>query len=166
MPASQEIEMEADYITIMIESLEKKTDVLGHIIELNRQQKLMLQDPNLLPEDFEKNMDYKSQLVDQLNLLDNGFEKLFQRVRETLQENKQQYAVQIEKMQTLIKAITEQTNTIQTQEIRNREEASRKFADVRDQVKGVRNSQKVVHQYYQNMMRQKSYAAQVIDNKK
>ena len=69
-------------------------------------------------------------------------------------------------MQTLIKAITEQTNTIQTQEIRNREEASRKFADVRDQVKGVRNSQKVVHQYYQNMMRQKSYAAQVIDNKK
>ncbi|GFI25534.1 hypothetical protein IMSAGC012_00645 [Lachnospiraceae bacterium] len=158
--------MEADYITIMIESLEKKTDVLGHIIELNRQQKLMLQDPNLLPEDFEKNMDYKSQLVDQLNLLDNGFEKLFQRVRETLQENKQQYAVQIEKMQTLIKAITEQTNTIQTQEIRNREEASRKFADVRDQVKGVRNSQKVVHQYYQNMMRQKSYAAQVIDNKK
>ena len=150
----------------MIESLEKKTDVLGHIIELNRQQKLMLQDPNLLPEDFEKNMDYKSQLVDQLNLLDNGFEKLFQRVRETLQENKQQYAVQIEKMQTLIKAITEQTNTIQTQEIRNREEASRKFADVRDQVKGVRNSQKVVHQYYQNMMRQKSYAAQVIDNKK
>ncbi len=158
--------MEADYITIMIESLEKKTDVLGHSIELNRQQKLMLQDPNLLPEDFEKNMDYKSQLVDQLNLLDNGFEKLFQRVRETLQENKQQYAVQIEKMQTLIKAITEQTNTIQTQEIRNREEASRKFADVRDQVKGVRNSQKVVHQYYQNMMRQKSYAAQVIDNKK
>lgn len=158
--------MEADYITIMIESLEKKMDVLGHIIELNRQQKLMLQDPNLLPEDFEKNMDYKSQLVDQLNLLDNGFEKLFQRVRETLQENKQQYAVQIEKMQTLIKAITEQTNTIQTQEIRNREEASRKFADVRDQVKGVRNSQKVVHQYYQNMMRQKSYAAQVIDNKK
>ena len=158
--------MEADYITIMIESLEKKTDVLGHIIELNRQQKLMLQDPNLLPEDFEKNMDYKSQLVDQLNLLDNGFEKLFQRVKETLQENKQQYAVQIEKMQTLIKTITEQTNTIQTQEIRNREEASRKFADVRDQVKGVRNSQKVVHQYYQNMMRQKSYAAQVIDNKK
>ncbi len=97
--------MEADYITIMIESLEKKTDVLGHIIELNRQQKLMLQDPNLLPEDFEKNMDYKSQLVDQLNLLDNGFEKLFQRVKETLQENKQQYAVQIEKMQTLIKTI-------------------------------------------------------------
>ena len=38
--------MEADYITIMIESLEKKTDVLGHIIELNRQQKLMLQDPS------------------------------------------------------------------------------------------------------------------------
>ena len=64
--------MEADYINIMIESLEKKRDILGQIVELNRQQKLLLSDPNLLPEDFEKNMDYKSQFVEQLNLLDSG----------------------------------------------------------------------------------------------
>jgi len=143
-----------------------KRGILDRIIELNRQQKLLLQDPNLLPEDFEKNMDNKSGFVEQLNLLDDGFEELFERVRDNLSENKQQYAVEIKKMQALIKEITEKTNTIQTQEARNKEEADRKFADVRDQVKGVRNSQKVVHQYYQNMMRQKNYSAQVIDNKK
>ncbi len=158
--------METSYISIMMESLEKKRGILDRIIELNRQQKLLLQDPNLLPEDFEKNMDNKSGFVEQLNLLDDGFEELFERVRDNLSENKQQYAVEIKKMQALIKEITEKTNTIQTQEARNKEEADRKFADVRDQVKGVRNSQKVVHQYYQNMMRQKNYSAQVIDNKK
>lgn len=158
--------METSYINIMRESLEKKRDILDRIIELNRQQKLLLQDPNLLPEDFEKNMDNKSGFVEQLNLLDDGFEELFERVRDNLNENKQQYADEIKKMQTLIKEITEKTNTIQTQEARNKEEADRKFSDVRDQVKGVRNSQKVVHQYYQNMMRQKNYSAQVIDNKK
>lgn len=158
--------METNYINIMRESLEKKRDILDRIIELNRQQKLLLQDPNLLPEDFEKNMDNKAGFVEQLNLLDDGFEELFERVKDNLSENKQQYADEIKKMQALIKEITEKTNTIQTQEARNKEEADRKFADVREQVKGVRNSQKVVQQYYQNMMRQKSYSAQVIDNKK
>ena len=158
--------MEADYINIMIESLEKKRDILGQIVELNRQQKLLLSDPNLLPEDFEKNMDYKSQFVEQLNLLDSGFEKMFERVKETLNGNRTQYAEEIHKMQDLIKEISAMTNTIQTQELRNRDEAARKFAEVREQVKGVRNSQKVVQQYYQNMMGQKTYSAQVIDNKK
>ncbi len=158
--------MEADYINIMIESLEKKRDILGQIVELNRQQKLLLSDPNLLPEDFEKNMDYKSQFVEQLNLLDSGFEKMFERVKETLNGNQEQYAEEIHKMQDLIKEISAMTNTIQTQELRNRDEAARKFAEVREQVKGVRNSQKVVQQYYQNMMGQKTYSAQVIDNKK
>lgn len=158
--------METNYISIMIESLEKKRGILDRIIELNRQQKLLLQDPNLLPEDFEKNMDNKSGFVEQLNLLDEGFEELFARVRDNLSENRDRYTDEIKKMQGLIKDITEKTNTIQTQEARNKEEADRKFADVREQVKGVRNSQKVVHQYYQNMMRQKNYSAQVIDNKK
>ena len=158
--------METSYINIMLESLEKKRGILDRIIELNRQQKLLLQDPNLQPEDFEKNMDNKSGFVEQLNLLDDGFEELFARVRDSLNENRQQYADEIKRMQELIKDITERTNTIQTQESRNKEEAGRKFADVRQQVKGVRNSQKVVHQYYRNMMQQKSYSAQVIDNKK
>lgn len=158
--------METSYINIMIESLEKKRGILDRIIELNRQQKLLLQDPNLLPEDFEKNMENKSGFVEQLNLLDEGFEELFERVRDNLNECRDQYVSEIQRMQALIKDITGKTNTIRTQETRNKEEADRKFADVREQVKGVRNSQKVVHQYYQNMMRQKNYSAQVIDNKK
>lgn len=160
------MENEADYIRIMVESLEKKRDVLSQIIELNRQQKFLLQDPNLSPDEFEKNITYKGKLVEQLNLLDSGFEKLFARVRELLDANREQYAKEIQTMQSFIKDITAQTNTIQTQEIRNKEEATRKFSDVREQVKGVRNSQKVVKQYYQNMMSRRDTTPQVIDNKK
>ena len=136
--------MEADYINIMTESLEKKSGILARIIELNRQQKLLLSDPDLLPEDFEKNVDSKSALVDQLNLLDSGFEKLFERVRDTLNAGKEQYAGEIARMQSLIKEITAQTNTIQAQEARNRKDAELKFANVRSQVKGVRKDRKSV----------------------
>ena len=111
-------------------------------------------------------MKYKSDLVDQLGFLDDGFEKLFDRVRDTLNADKAAYASEIQKMQSLIKEITAQTNMVQTQEARNREQVMRKFSDVREQVKGVRNSQKVVKQYYQNMMKSGNAAPQFIDNKK
>lgn len=158
--------MESDYIRIMEESLEKKRDVLRKVIELNKQQKFLLQDPNLSPEEFEENMQYKSNLVEQLNLLDSGFEKLFDRVRDELNHNREEYAAEIRRMQELIKDITALLNTVQAQEARSREEVTRKFASVRAQVKGVRNSQKVVNQYYQNMMKRGNVAPQFFDDKK
>ena len=125
-----------------------------------------MQDANLLPEEFEKNIQYKADLVEQLNLLDEGFGELFSKVREELQTNKQMYAGEIERMQELIRQITDLTNTIQTQEIRNKESATNKFTEIRKQVKGVRNSQKVVKQYYDNMMNHKTAMTQMIDNRK
>ncbi len=158
--------METNYIQIMIESLEKKKEVLGRIIDLNRQQNIFLQDMNLQPEEFEKNMEYKSNLVEQLTLLDSGFEKLYEKVRAELQENRAKYQSEIAKMQSLIRDISAQTNMIQTQEQRSKQQVEQKFADVRKQVRGVRSSQKVVQQYYQNMLHQKNADSSVIDNKK
>lgn len=158
--------MESEYINIMIESLEKKNAILNQVIELNKQQKFLLQDPNLAPNEFEKNMQYKDELVKNLNLLDEGFEELYGRVREMLQANRQKYAGEIARMQELIREITEQINTVQIQELHNKENAARKFADVRQQVRGIRNSQKVVRQYYDNMMSSRNASMQIIDNKK
>ena len=161
-----ERDMETNYIQIMIESLEKKKEVLGRIIDLNRQQNIFLQDMNLQPEEFEKNMEYKSNLVEQLTLLDSGFEKLYEKVRAELQENRAKYQSEIAKMQSLIRDISAQTNMIQTQEQRSKQQVEQKFADVRKQVRGVRSRQKVVQQYYQNMLHQKNADSSVIDNKK
>ena len=158
--------MDSSYIDIMIQSLEKKAAILSQLIELNKQQKLYLQDPNLSPEDFEKNMDRKAALVDELNQLDIGFEELYVRIKEELDANREGYAVQIKKMQDLIREITEKSNMVQTQELRNKEQVQRKFTDIRKQVKGVRNSQKVVRQYYQNMAKQKVNEPRFLDNKK
>ena len=150
-----EIDMETNYVQIMIESLEKKKAVLSQIVDLNLQ-----------PEEFEKNMDYKANLVEQISLLDSGFEKLYEKVRTELQNNRADYQDEIAKMQSLIRDISAQTNMIQTQEQRSKQQVEQKFADVRKQVRGVRSSQKVVQQYYQNMLHQKNADSSVIDNKK
>ena len=158
--------METNYIQIMIESLEKKKAVLGQIVDFNRQQNILLQDLNLQPEEFEKNMNYKANLVEQITLLDSGFEKLYEKVRAELQENRADHQDEIAKMQSLIRDISAQTNMIQTQEQRSKQQVEQKFADVRKQVRGVRSSQKVVHQYYQNMLHQKNADSSFIDDKK
>ncbi|MCM1258748.1 MAG: flagellar protein FliT [Roseburia sp.] len=159
--------METAYVSILVKSLEDKLKVLNRISDLNKQQTILLGDANVLPEELEQNMEYKANLVKELERLDEGFESTFAHVRETLNENRQQYAEEIARMQELIKAITDTTTAIQTQEIRNRDSAKYKFEQVRSQVKGVRNSQKVVNQYYENMRRQKgAVTSQMFDNKK
>lgn len=158
--------MNAEYMNIMIQSLEKKSRLLDQIMNLNDVQKQMLEDPNLEVDDFEKNVEDKGMLVEQLELLDSGFDRLYEKVREELLGNRGQYAGQIAKMQSLIKAITEKSNTIQTQEQRNYKQAQQKFANVRKQVKNVRDSQKAVKQYYSSMMKRVENPPQFIDNKK
>ena len=159
--------MNENYVDIMLQSLKKKVTVLNQIIELNRQQKILLDDPNLPPESLEQNLSDKDQMIRKLNELDAGFEELYNRVKDELQAQRAQYVSQISQRQDLIKEITEKSAMIQTQELRNKEKAMQKFSGIREQVKGVRNSQKVVKQYYQNMMKQNSYTgASVVDNRK
>ena len=159
--------MNENYVDIMLQSLKKKVTVLNQIIELNRQQKILLDDPNLPPESLEQNLSDKDQMIRKLNELDEGFEELYNRVKDELQAQRAQYVSQISQMQDLIKEITEKSAMIQMQELRNKEKAMQKFSGIREQVKGVRNSQKVVKQYYQNMMKQNSYTgASVVDNRK
>ncbi len=146
--------MNENYVDIMLQSLKKKVTVLNQIIELNRQQKILLDDPNLPPESLEQNLSDKDQMIRKLNELDEGFEELYNRVKDELQAQRAQYVSQISQMQDLIKEITEKSAMIQTQELRNKEKAMQKFSGIREQVKGVRNSQKVVKQYYQNKYNQ------------
>ncbi len=158
--------METEYINIMIQSLEKKSRLLDQIIKLNNIQKQLLEDPNLDVDDFEKNVNDKGTLIEQLELLDSGFESLYEKVQGELGQNRSRYTEQIKKMQELIRTVTEKGNGIAAQEQRNYKQAQLKFASVRKQVKNVRDSQKAVKQYYSTMMKRAENTPQFIDNKK
>ena len=60
----------------MIESLEKKEQVLDEIVRLCEEQENLLADPNLDPDDFRKYVTKKSDQIEKLQLLDGGFESL------------------------------------------------------------------------------------------
>ena len=155
-----------NYIGILLQSLKKKNYVLDRIIIANQKQKEALEDPNLVPEDFDKIVDEKSRLIEELEQLDGGFEQIYDRVREELQEKKEAYKEEIREMQRLIRELTDKSATIQTGELRNKELMQRKFTEVKRQVREIRSSQKIVNQYYKNMMKTSYVDPQFMDNKK
>lgn len=154
------------YINILIESLQKKIRILDEIILADQEQREGLEDPNLDPDDFDKIVEKKSEYIEQLDQLDSGFEELFARVRDELNENREKYKEQIHTMQDLIRKITDKSLMIQKQEAQNKELMQQKFAAVRSQAREVRKSQKIVNQYYKNMMKTNYIDPQFMDNKK
>ena len=156
----------SQYISIMIQSLKKKSAVLDTIMELNIQQKEELENPALDPDDFDRTVEKKAEQIQQLELLDNGFQELYEKVRDELQSNREAYREDIACMQEYIRKLTDKSATIQAQEARNKDLMTQKFASVRKQVKEVRKSQKVVNQYYKSMMKANYMEAHFTDNKK
>ena len=155
-----------NYISIMIQSLKKKDQILDSIMQLNQQQKEELENPSLDPDDFDKTVAGKAKLIEELESLDAGFQELFERVRDELNENREVYRNEIVLMQEYIKRLTGKSADIQAQEARNKSLMQQKFVSVRKQVKEVRKSQKVVNQYYKNMMKMNVVDPQFTDKKK
>ena len=154
------------YIPVMIQSLKKKSEILDTIMELNIRQGEELENPALDPDDFDKTVEKKSMQIEQLELLDTGFQEVYDKIKADLQTNQQEYREEIAEMQEYIRRLTDKSATIQAQEARNKDLMTQKFASVRKQVKEVRKSQKVVNQYYKSMMKSGYMEPQFTDNKK
>lgn len=153
------------YIDIMLQSLEKKEVILDNIIELNKEQRNALENPNLTPDEFDEIVEAKGQLIEQLNLLDSGFEKLFDRTKEELNGHKDEHAEKIRLMQGHIKSITDKSVEIQAQESRNKDLMTKKFMMIKEQARAFRTSGRVANQYKQNMDKLNFIDPQFMDNK-
>ena len=156
---------EETYIGIMIQSLEKKTRVLDEIIRWDEKQKEVLENPEATPDEFDETVDAKSTLIEQLEQLDSGFEKLYERVQQEMKDNKEAHKEEIKKLQGLIRGITDRSVQIQAQEARNKELMTLKFARIKSQAKQIRANAGATAKYYQSMSRANFIDPQFLDNK-
>ena len=155
-----------EYIAVLCQSLEKKTRILDLIIEKNKEQRILFTDETLPPERLEENLKEKGDLIDQLNQLDDGFEQVYNRVKDILGREKEVYRDEIKKMQGLIREITDKSATIQAQEQRNHELAVQKFASVKKEIRQARTTTKAASQYYKSMAKMNVVDSQFLDKKK
>jgi methyl-accepting chemotaxis protein len=157
---------EAGYVQILRESLEKKAVLLDKIKEENLRQRDILMDEQASPEDFQETVDHKEKWIDELNALDDGFQLVFERVKEIFEQNKAKYKTEILQMKAMIRQITDDTAYIRAQEQENYKLAQHKFAGIKQQAQKIRRSQSAVSQYYKSMNGPDHVDAQFLDKTK
>lgn len=154
-----------NYLQILEESLCKKIQVLDEIISYNNAQEKLLKE-TVSVEELDANMQKKDELIQKLLKLDEGFEALYERVREQLLANKQAYKTQIKTMQDLISQITEKSVSVQAQEARNKQLVENYFAQEKSQLRQGRQASKAAYDYYKNMSNTNVVPPQIMDQKK
>lgn len=160
--------MKENYIQIMLESLKKKETILDAISEKNLQQKEVVKAEELSFEAFDRIIDEKADLIEQLDKLDFGFEALYEKVKEELQseDGKEKYRNEIKEMQDCIRNITEKSTFIQVQEKRNKQTIEAIFRNEKEKLKSGKVSSRAAVNYYKTMNQTNYVSPQFLDKKK
>ena len=153
-------------LDILEDSLLKKIEVMKKIEDENEKQKELLKNPDVVDEEaFDKILDVKGELIDELLKLDDGFQSLYDRVKSDLEANKDQYRDQIARMQDYIKEITGMSASIEAAEHRNKKLAEEYFSRARQKMNHSRQSSAAAFNYYRTMNNFKDIPPQFLDNK-
>lgn len=155
-----------NYLSILEESLNKKIEVLKRISAANEAQTDLLKKEPVDLEVFDKTVDEKDLYINELTALDDGFESLYEKVKQELDGNRERYAVQIKRMQALIKDITDRSVAIQAQEARNKALVENCFKMERQNLGQSRKNSKAAYGYYQNMNNKNVPQSHFMDQKK
>ncbi|MBD5549050.1 MAG: flagellar protein FliT [Lachnospiraceae bacterium] len=155
-----------NYLNILEESLKKKIEVLKRIHAANEAQTDLLKKESVDLEAFDKTVDEKDLYINELTSLDDGFESLYEKIKQELEGNKERYAVQIKKLQELIKDITDRSVAIQAQEARNKALVETCFKKERQNLGQSRKNSKAAYGYYQNMNNKNVPQSHFMDQKK
>lgn len=160
--------MQENYVQIMLESLKKKEKILTKISEKNLEQKAIVEVDELSFEEFDRIIDEKAELIDQLDVLDRGFESLYEKVKAELQsdEGKIKYKNEIACMQECIRSITEKSTSIQVQEQRNKQTIESMFRNEKEKLKSGKISSRAAVNYYKTMNQTNYVSPQFLDKKK
>ena len=155
--------MQDNYLQMMIDSLIMKKSILEKITILNEEQR-KLAESEFDEENFLKVVDKKSELIDNIVRLDDGFNSLFERVKKALEGNRDKYKSQIERIQQLIRDVTALSVRVEAQEKRNKSLIEKQFFVLKKDIYSAKDNANKMNSYYKNMNKV-SFESQFMDRK-
>lgn len=90
-------------LSILIETLQKKEEVLKEILSKSKEQLDIVKADEFDEDAFDERFNDKDVLIDELNRLDEGFDGVYNRIRSELKENLDDYKPQVASLQQLIR---------------------------------------------------------------
>ncbi len=150
---------------ILLQSLEKKTKLLDDMIRQNGVQEELLKEEDLDMDAFDEAINQQGFYIEELDKLDQGFETVYDRVREELLRDKARYRMEIIRMKELIQQITDKIVTLNAGNMRNKM-LENQFNRKRVAIGTGASQNKAARNYYNNMNRLNYVSPQFYDNKK
>lgn len=151
---------------ILLQSLEKKNELLDQMIIQNRAQEQILKQEEFDMDAFDEAIDRQSAYVEELDKLDRGFEAVYDRVREELMENRERYRTEITRMKEQIQKITDKIVTLNAGNMRNKMLAENQFKKRQSAIGSGISKNRAAENYYNNMNNLNFVTPQFYDNKK
>ena len=153
------------YLDMLQDSFRKKLEILDKIMTCQKEESDMLKGGSMDRDVFDRSMTEKVELAESIDSLDDGFEKVYDRIREEMIAHKEGYVNQIRALQNMISEISEKNVLIQAEENRIRLEvenyAKRESAALRQR----RDNGKAARSYYNNMKKLNYVGSQFMDKK-
>jgi hypothetical protein len=153
-------------IEMIMQNLEHKLQVLDKIIEVNVRQRDILAIRQLDVEEYDKTCEEKAVLIEQVQKLDNEFNRLYERIVGELKGNEHEYVDDVTRIQKCIDMIVNKGATIRELELSNKEIFTRKANEMKNDVKNLRANERIINLYNQNVQNTGIVEPQFMDNKK
>ena len=150
---------------ILLQSLRKKNELLDLMIRQNGVQEEILKRDELDMDAFDASIEQQSEYVDELERLDQGFEAVYDRVREELMQNKDRYRTEILRMKEQIQKITDKIVTLNAGNMRNKMLAEKQFQKKRQAIGSGASKIRVAKNYYDSMNNLNYVKPHFYDNK-
>ena len=127
---------------------------------------MMLRDRTISSDFVDRNMDDKLSMINEVIHLDDGFESIYEKIKNELEQNKDNYREQIKRLQELIGKVTEKSTSIQAIEARNKAQMEIYFSNRKKEIQSKKSAMSVAKNYYQNMNKVRNVTPQFLDRKK
>lgn len=147
----EEKKRNAVYVDMMVDSLKRKQQILSYLYDRTKEQERLLIDEDMNPDEFKALVDAKGARLEELNTIDEGFDALFNLVKQEIQKNRVDYREQIQTMQLLIKEISDLGVQIQALEQQNSGHFKTYLARHRKTIHDFHVNSRTANTYYQNM---------------
>ena len=152
-------------INILIESLEKKKEILNEILANSEKQLEIINSEQPDLEEFDRSVDQKTELVQKMDQNDQGFDRVFNRIKNALIDDQAQYSAEIRTMQGLIREILDLGSEIHNTETRTQDSLGRYLKDNKSRLRKGRRDSKAVFDYYKQASQTKYVTPMFMDQK-
>ena len=160
-----------NYLQIMIDSLNKKDELLARIIDKNRKQYECVKDKGYEDVDwdaFNLLVTEKDIAINRIIEIDDGFEETYNIIKDEVISNKDKYRDKVAVLKEQIGRLTDKGVGIQADEERNRQIIDNLFNKTRQDIRKQRTGINVANAYYKTMSNSVVRAAEIstLDTKK